>query len=52
MEEPSAWNKLRKNNPVLMNAQWIVSGKHGLNGQAAPNPVLQRMGPVIKKEQG
>ena len=32
--------------------QWIVNGKHGLHGQAAPTPVLQWMGLVIKNEQG
>ena len=33
-------------------SQGIVNGRHGLHGQAAPTPVLQRMGRVIKKEQG
>ena len=32
--------------------QWIANGRLGHHGQAALTPVLQRMGPVIKKEQG
>ena len=44
--------KLYNNMTEIIFFQWIVSGKHGLHGQAALIPVLQWMGPVIKKEQG